>query len=156
MTSTSADRTGHGRPLGSYPTYEEAQRVVDRLADLKFPVEHVTVLGRDLTLVEHVVGRLTIGRAALAGMATGVWFGLFLGLVFWIVSPWAPGAVLAAVLLGAAFGAVWGAIAHAMTRGRRDFASVQGLDARSFDVIVDEEYFDEAMRLLQAPAPATT
>ncbi|HUM00074.1 MAG TPA: general stress protein, partial [Mycobacterium sp.] len=34
-----------GWPIGSYPTYAEAQRAVDYLADQQFPVQQVTIVG---------------------------------------------------------------------------------------------------------------
>jgi hypothetical protein len=139
-----------GRTIASYSTYEQAARAVDLLSDRGFPVKYVTITGRDVMLVERVLGRITVGRAALAGTATGMWFGLLVGLVFWIVSPWFPGAVLSGVLLGAAFGAVWGATAHAMTGGNRDFASVGGLSASRFDLTVDPGHADEALRILSS------
>ena len=36
-----------GWPIGSYPTYAEAQRAVDYLSDQQFPVEQVTSLLAD-------------------------------------------------------------------------------------------------------------
>ena len=87
-SSMSMDRSRLRRLVASYSTYESAQEAVDRLSDHKFPVEHVSIVGSDLQLVEHVIGRLTVARAALAGAASGVWFGLLIGLVFWIVTPW--------------------------------------------------------------------
>jgi hypothetical protein len=147
MTNT-AGTQDLGRVIGSYPTYEEAQRVVDTLSDRTFPVEHVTIIGRDLQLRERVTGRLTTWRAALAGAATGAWFGLFVGLVFWIVSPWAFGAVVTGVLLGLVFGAFWGAVAHVLTGGERDFSSVRALAAARYDVVVDAPYADDALRVL--------
>ncbi|MDX6232777.1 MAG: hypothetical protein QOH68_1777, partial [Nocardioidaceae bacterium] len=72
---------------------------------------------------------------------------------FWIVSPWAPEALLSAVLLGALFGAVWGTVAHLMTGGQRDFASVSGLEAATYDVVVDESHYADAMRILGSSAP---
>jgi hypothetical protein len=152
MTQGQAD-VAKTRVIGSYPSYLDAQRVVDQLADAKFPVEHVSIIGNDLRLTEKVVGRLTVGRAALAGLATGAWLGLFIGFVFWIVSPWAPEAVLSGVLLGALFGAVWGAVAHLLTGGRRDFASVSGLEAATYNVVVDESHYADAMRLLGSAPP---
>jgi hypothetical protein len=139
------------RVLGSYATYPEAQRVVDQLSDAKFPVQHVGIIGKDVRLTEKVTGRLTVARAALAGMATGAWFGLFIGFVFWIVSPWAPEAVLSGVLLGAVFGATWGAVAHFLTGGQRDFTSVAGLEAATYDVVVDESHYTDALRILGTP-----
>jgi hypothetical protein len=152
MTQSQADPTTR-RVIGSYPTYPEAQRVVERLADAKFPVEHVSIIGNDVRITEKVLGRLTVGRAALAGVATGVWVGLFIGVVFWIVSPWAPEAFLWGVLLGAIFGAAWGIAAHLVTRGTRDFASVSRLEAATYDVVVDESHYADAMRLLGSAPP---
>ena len=134
--------------LGSYATYPEAQRVVDQLSDAKFPVQHVGIIGNDVLFTERVTGRLTVGRAALAGLATGAWLGLFIGFVFWIVSPWAPEALLSGVLLGALFGAAWGTVAHLLTGGQRDFASVSGLEAATYNVVVDESHYADAIRIL--------
>ena len=52
-----------------------------------------------------------------------------------------------AALGGAAQGALLGLLMHAMTGGRRDFASVGGVQASRYEVMVDEEV-DEAARLL--------
>src|SRR5690349_21089414 len=64
--------------VGTYQDYPAAQRAVDFLADNRFPVEHTAIIGTNLTLVETVLGRMTTGRAALAGAASGAWFGLFI------------------------------------------------------------------------------
>ena len=48
-----------GWPIGSYPTYAEAQRAVDFLSDREFSVQDVTIVGVDLMQVERVLGRLT-------------------------------------------------------------------------------------------------
>ena len=135
--------------VATYPDYASAQRAVDYLSDNRFPVEHTAIVGTDLRLVENVLGRLTIGRAALAGAASGAWFGLLIGLLFAIftTSAWWT-VVLAAVLIGAAWGAVFGAIAHAMTGGRRDFTSRSSLQAGQYAVNVDAETAEQARQLL--------
>ena len=56
-----------GWPIGSYPTYAEAQRAVDHLSDQEFPVQHVTIVGVDLMQVERVTGRLTWPRVLGGG-----------------------------------------------------------------------------------------
>jgi hypothetical protein len=152
MTQSQADPATR-RVIGSYPTYPEAQRVVDQLADAKFPVQYVSIIGKDVRITEKVIGRLTVSRAALAGMATGAWLGLFIGFVFWIVSPWAPEALLSGVLLGALFGVVWGTVAHLLTGGQRDFASVSGLEAATDDIVVDESHYADAMRIVGSAPP---
>ena len=135
--------------VATYPDYVSAQRAVDYLSDNKFPVERTAIVGTNLRLVENVLGRLTTGRAALAGAASGAWFGLFIGLLFGIFSnsSWLA-VLLTCILVGAVWGAVFGAIAHAMTGGRRDFASRSSLQASQYAVIVDAEVADEARQLM--------
>ena len=135
--SAREERPARGALVATYSNYAEAQRAVDRLSDAKFPVEDVT-------------GRLTKGRAALAGAATGAWFGLFIGLLvgLFTTGPEWLGLVLGGVVIGAFWGAVFGFIAHWATRGMRDFASLRALTAGSYDVLVDEEHAARARELL--------
>ena len=76
-----------GDVLGTYETYLEAQQTVDRLSKADLDVKQLTIVGNDLKTVEHVTGKLSYGRAALGGAASGAWFGLFIGLVLFIFSP---------------------------------------------------------------------
>lgn len=135
--------------VATYDDYASAQRAVDYLSDNGFPVERTAIVGTDLRLVETVLGRLTIGRAALAGAATGAWFGLFIGLLFGIFSDSAwLGVILAGLFFGALWGGAFGAIAHAMTGGRRDFRSRSSLQASQYAVTAEAEVADEARHLL--------
>ena len=135
--------------IGSYPDYPSAQRVVDYLADNRFPVENTAIVGTNLTLVETVLGRLTTGRAALLGAGTGAWFGLFIGLLFGIftVGNWLA-VILVGLVIGAIWGAVFGAVAHAMSGGQRDFTSASSLRAGQYAVTVDANLADQARQLL--------
>src|ERR1700748_3314888 len=126
------------RTVARYSRYEDAQRAVDHLSDAGFPVEGVEIVGSDLHLVEHVTGRLTSGRAALAGAGSGAWFGLFVGL---LVSLFTTGPTwLGLVLGGAAIGAPWGAVsdysARSAINGQRDYSSARGLAAEHYDITV--------------------
>ena len=123
--------------VASYTSYESAQTAVDRLSDDGFPVEHLDIVGSDLRLVERVTGRLTKGRAATAGMASGAWFGLMIGLVIGLFTTGANwlGVVLGGIVIGAIWGGVFGYAGHAATRGRRDFSSTKTLVAMKYDVI---------------------
>lgn len=145
-------RATSGVLVGSYTNYGDAQRAVDRLADARFPVEYVQIVGRDLTIVEDVIGRMTKARAAAIGAASGAWFGLFIGLLvgLFTTGPEWLGLVLGGLLIGAFWGAVFGFVAHWATRGVRDFASTRGLAAASYDVLVDEEHADRARSILAA------
>lgn len=46
------------------------------------PVEHVRIVGDGVRTVENVTGRMTKGKAALTGAASGAWFGALIGLLF--------------------------------------------------------------------------
>ncbi|GAB3803581.1 YflT domain-containing protein [Micromonospora zhanjiangensis] len=143
---------GMSRPMiniATYPDYVSAQRAVDHLADNRFPVEHTAIVGTNLRLVETVLGRMTTGRAALAGAGTGAWFGLFIGLLFGIFTAgnWLA-IIVIALVIGAIWGAIFGAIAHAMTGGRRDFSSASSLQAGEYVVSADADFAEQARQML--------
>jgi hypothetical protein len=132
-----------------YPDYASAQRAVDFLSDNKFPVHRVAIVGEDIKLVEHVLGRMTVVRAALMGAAAGAWFGLFIGLLLGIFANSAWLAVLLfAIVIGALWGAAFAAVGHALTRGQRDFQSISTLQAARYAVTVPTEHAEAARRLL--------
>jgi hypothetical protein len=142
--------TGTTQTISTHAGYLEAQATVDALSDAGFPVEHVNIVGRDIRIVEDVTGRLTTGKAALNGAAGGAWFGLLLGVLLGIFLP--AGSWIALALSAVVFGAIWGAVfgfaGHWATRGRRDFASRQRLEAGQYDILVDSAHADEAARVL--------
>jgi hypothetical protein len=140
-----------GQVVGTYDTYAEAQRAVDFLSDEQFPVQHVSIVGSDLKMVENVLGRLTRGRAALAGAASGAWFGLFVGVLLSIFASNdtnAFGLVIAALLYGAVFGAIFGFVGHALSRGKRDFTSKSKIVASSYQVHCTWAEADRAREIL--------
>ncbi|MBA3522988.1 MAG: hypothetical protein H0T85_00205 [Geodermatophilaceae bacterium] len=151
-TRTDPARTLAARELvGSYTDYDGAQRAVDFLSDEKFPVQRSAIIGSDLRIVELVVGRLDVGRAALAGAASGAWFGLLVGLFLGLFATETSGYVsllLWGLVFGALAGAAFGAAGHAATRGRRDFVSRRQISAARYDVVVDSEFANQARTLL--------
>jgi hypothetical protein len=155
--SRPADAPPARRAVATYRSYEDAERAVDRLADHGFPVERVAIVGRDLKLVEQVTGRMTYGRAALGGALSGAVIGLLIGWLFGVFNWFDPvvGAfwlALDGLWFGAVLGALFGILAHALSGGRRDFASTRQLTADHFDVVVDDAVADEAERLIADPA----
>jgi hypothetical protein len=140
-----------GQVVGTYDTYVEAQRAVDFLSDEQFPVQHVSIVGSDLKMVENVLGRLTRGRAAMAGAASGAWFGLFVGVLLSLFASKntnAFGLVVAALLYGAVFGAIFGFVGHALSGGKRDFTSRSKIVASSYEIRCTWAEADKAREVL--------
>jgi hypothetical protein len=135
--------------LGVYDDYADAQRAVDHLSDRGFPVENCMIVGTDLKQVERVTGRLTTGRVALGGALSGLWLGLFVGLIF---SLFGTGETLTIILstglFGVLFGVIWALVGYAATQGRRDFTSIQQVVATRYEVLVEHKYLAEGRALL--------
>ncbi|MBD8044128.1 ECF transporter S component [Arthrobacter sp. Sa2BUA2] len=153
-----------GELVGRYTAYLDAQKAVDYLADSKFPVQLVSIVGNELKSVERVTGRLSYPRVALSSAATGAWFGLFVGLALMLFGGGDSYiSLIPSMALGAVFWLLFGVLAYAFQRGRRDFTSTSQVIATSYDVVVAPEAANEARRLLQQlpmvgqsghPAPA--
>jgi hypothetical protein len=141
------------RVVASFMSYRDAERAVDRLSDAKFPVERTAIVGSDLRLVEQVTGRLSLGTAALRGALGGAFVGGLIGWLFGAFDWFHPliswgWLVLDGLWFGAVVGGLAGLLLHALTGGQRDFASIGGLQAARYDLLVDEPVADEAARLL--------
>jgi hypothetical protein len=138
-----------GWPVGSYATYEEAQRAVDYLADNNFTVQDVTIVGVDLMLVERVLSRLSWGRVIGTAAISGAWFGLLIGLLLalFTTAPWVfP--ITVGMASGVLFSVTLAMVQYATTRGRRDFASASQLVARQYDVLCQPSTAEKARDLL--------
>jgi len=152
--SVSPPSIPRGEALGTYDTYLEAQKIVDRLSKAEFDVKALSIVGNDLKTVERVTGRLTYGRVAAAGAASGAWFGLFIGLVFLIFSGNNNfGFVVGAVLIGAAFGMLFGIVTYALNRRSRDFTSTHQVLASNYQIIIAPELVTKAQDVLARPEP---
>jgi hypothetical protein len=138
--------------VATYGSYAEAERAVDFLSDKGFPVERAAIVGTGLRTVEQISGRITTGRAALLGAGQGALIGLLFALLFGIFFDLGAGGFLGllvyALVAGALFGALLAAIAQAAQGGRRDFASVSGMQADTYEVQVDDEVSAQARQLL--------
>jgi hypothetical protein len=149
----SPDLGSHSLVLAVVDEYRDAEKIVRRLAERDFPVEHVRIVGEDLRTVEHVTGRLTIwsaiGRSALTGAVSGLLFGWLFGLFAWM-SPLVTGLLLAfyGLVAGAIIGAIWGGIFYAVEGSRRQFASFSTLAPSRYEVLVDVAWAARAQELL--------
>jgi hypothetical protein len=138
-----------GWPIGSYGTYAEAQRAVDYLADNKFPVEDVTIVGVDPVVVEKVTGRLTWGRVLTGGATSGAWIGLWIGLLLAVFSTGSfIGPLLVGLVTGVLFGVIFAAGGYASLRGQRDFVSMTQIVAGRYDVLSQPRNAEKGKELL--------
>jgi hypothetical protein len=147
-----------GQVIATYDTYVEAQRAVDFLADEQFAVENISIVGSDLKMVERVTGRLTRGRAAAAGTASGAWFGLFVGVLLSLFAQSGTNGfalIIAATIYGAAFGAIFGFVGHALSGGKRDFTSRSKIVSSRYEIVVVWEQADKAREVLSRLQPTT-
>ena len=146
-TATTTSR----RTIASYSTYAEAERAVDWLSDHGFAVERSAIVGTGLRSVEQVTGRMTPGRAAVIGAGQGALIGSLFALLFGIFfsGPDFVELLLYSLAVGALFGALYGAFfQYASSGGKRDFVSASSIQADRYDVQVDEEAADQAVRVL--------
>lgn len=147
--------------LAVYERYEQAQKAVDFLSDNEFPVQNCLIVGTDLKQIERVTGRLTNGKVAAGGLLSGVWMGLFVGLVVSLFGTGGTIAIIASTaLFGAIFGLVWAMAGYRATRGRRDFTSVTQVVATRYEVLVEHKLAEKARQLLATmeddrPTPPT-
>lgn len=148
--------TQRRRAVATFTSYADAERSVDRLAEAGFPVDRVSIVGRDLEMVEQVTGRIGWKRAVLNGAITGGVVGAMIGWLFGVFDWFNP--VVAAFWLavdglwfGALVGALFGLVAWAVVFRGREFSSVSTIAAGRYDLLVDDEVADEAARMLSAP-----
>lgn len=137
--------------VGIFQTYAEAQKAVDYLADQRFEVQNLAIVGTDLKSVERVLGRRNWGTVIGQGVQTGVSTGLIVGLLLLIFAR--PGSILALLLVSLVIGIVLGigfsAAAYAMTRGRRDFTSITQTVATKYEVLCEHKVAAQAREMLQ-------
>lgn len=138
-----------GGPIGSYDSYESAQKAVDHLANSDFPVTDVTIVGVEPILVERIAGKLNWSRVLSSSAMSGAWFGLFLGLMLTFFTPNAgmlP--IVIGLAAGIAFNVLFGALGYAASKSRRGFISQSQLVARRYDVLTQPRTAEKGRALL--------
>ena len=147
---TSRLRLAYPMSLGVFDAYEDAQRAVDHLADHEFPVADVMIVGTDLKQVERVRGRLTTGKVVVGGLLSGIWIGVFVGLIFAMFegSDGLLPRMLSTMAMGAVFGAVWAWLGYRSTGGRRDFTSISQVVASRYEVLCEHKHVQRGRELM--------
>ena len=138
--------------VGVFNTYDEAQRVVDFLADQKFPVQHLAIVGTELRSVERVLGRRNWGTVILAGVQNGVTTGIMISLLMMLFVQEAAAnplvIIIYALLIGILVGVAMSSISYWAARGKRDFTSVSQTIATKYEVLAEHKVAGQARGLV--------
>jgi hypothetical protein len=139
--------------VASYASYRDAEKAVDYLAENKFPIEHVLIVGRDMQFVEQVTGKMSPTDAAVRGAAVGGLTGLLIGWLFALFSWFDPTIawgwlVFDGLWFGMLVGGAIGLISYFVMSPERRFESISGMRPMYFDIAVDEQYAADAARML--------
>lgn len=149
--STRENGLPRGELVSTHTTREAAQDQLQRLVDGEVPPTAVTIVGKDLRVVERVRGRTSYPQAALAAGLRGLLFGTLIGLFMLMLAPqggWNQ--VLFSALLGVGLWMILGVIAYGMRKDRNGFASTQQVVPAAYDVVVDFEHAGRARGVLNA------
>jgi hypothetical protein len=137
--------------VGIYNSYADAQKAVDYLADEKFEVQNLAIVGTELRSVERVLGRRSWSTVVTQGLQSGVSTGLLVGLLMLIFTR--PQSFLALLLVSLGIGVVLGigfsAAAYAMSKGKRDFTSITQTVATKYEVLCEHKVAARAREMLQ-------
>ncbi|NNG18423.1 hypothetical protein HJ590_02320 [Naumannella sp. ID2617S] len=128
-----------------YDKYADAQKAVDFLADNRFPVENLAIVGTELKLVERVTGRKSwgtvIGSSALSGVSTGLLVGIVLALFtqgnFLLM-------LLVAIAIAVVISIIFGGLAYSMSGGKRDFNSVRTTVPSKYEILCEHKVAAQA------------
>lgn len=140
-----------GELVSTHTTREAAQDQLQRLVDGDVPPTAVTIVGKDLRVVERVRGRMSYPQAALSAGLRGLLFGTLIGLFMYLLSPqggWQQ--IVFSALLGVGLWMILGVIAYGMRKDRNGFASTQQVVPAAYDVVVAFEHAGRARGILNA------
>jgi hypothetical protein len=140
------------RVIGSFGSFEQAQRAVDDLARVRFPVRRVTIVARAVRRFDQRRDRSGYGWAAVHGALLGATTGAVVGLLVALL-------VLAEPLGGALTVAAWATLAGAVAGiavgvGSEALRAPPGetwkalVHADRYDLVADDDVAERARYLL--------
>jgi hypothetical protein len=137
--------------VGVFSSYEEAQKVVDFLADKRFPVQNLCIVGTDIKSVERVLGRRNWGTVILQGLQQGLMTGLLVALIMMVFMPSENVWLLVgyALAIGVGIGILLSVLSYWMSQGKRDFTSASRMIATKYEVLCEHKFVPQAKELIQ-------
>src|SRR5262245_22738599 len=106
--------------VGTYAHIDQAEEAVQKLGQGGFPIQHVSIIAKDLGTEKKIHGFVTPCDVAKSSAKTGAWLGGIFGLLVGAAFLWVPGVgpmVVAGSLSAALMGGVEGALAGAALGG---------------------------------------
>jgi hypothetical protein len=123
-----------------YPHIDQAEEAVQQLGKGGFPIDHVSIIAKDLGTEKKVHGFVTSCDVAKSSARTGAWVGGIFGLLVGAAFLWVPGVgplIVAGSLSSALLGGVEGAVAGAAISGT--FGWLAGLGISKQHILKYEE-----------------
>lgn len=148
-----------GELLGNYPSFDAAQSTVQRLVDEGISLQALTVVGRDVRVVNRLRRRAGYPAVVLRSAIQGAFFGLLIGLLMSFIVPETAGLqILSSLALGVGIWVIFGVLGQAMRKKAPGFDTVPQVVAVSYDLVCDFEVSHRARGVLggqpSQPAPA--
>jgi hypothetical protein len=111
---------GENSVVGVYSHIDEAEGAVRKLGEAGFPIQHVSIIAKDLGTEKKIHGFVTSCDVAKSTARTGAWVGGIFGLLVGAAFLWVPGVgplIVAGSLASAVLGGVEGAVVGAAGAG---------------------------------------
>lgn len=148
-----------GELLGNYPSFDAAQATVQKLVDEGISLQALTVVGRDVRVVNRLRRRAGYPAVVLRSAIQGAFFGLLIGLLMSFIVPETAGLqILSSVALGIGIWVIFGVLGQMMRKKAPGFDTVPQVVAVSYDLVCDFEVSHRARGVLggqpSQPAPA--
>lgn len=147
------------RVVASHSDHRSSQETVARSDGAGFPVERTTIVGSGLQTRERGRGRLSSANVAGRGGVSGIIVGALVGwllVLFGVMTPEFSALWVAvnAGIVGAVLGATVALLGYVITRGRRWFTYPPDVRAQQYEVLVDADVADDAVRILRSVSSA--
>src|SRR5580692_13154851 len=113
-----------------YTTLDDAEAAVKKLGEGGFPIQHVSIIAKDLGSEKKVHGFVTSCDVAKSAARTGAWVGGIFGLLAGAAFVWVPGVgplIVAGSLASALLGGLEGAAAGAALTGTLGWLASLGI-----------------------------
>jgi hypothetical protein len=113
-----------------YSSLEQAEAAVKKLGEGGFPIQHVSIIAKDLGNEKKVHGFITSCDVAKSTAKTGAWVGGIFGTLMGAAFLWVPGVgplIVAGSLASALLGGIEGAVAGAAFTGTLGWLASLGI-----------------------------